>query len=178
MGKNICVILLFDQTTSQYLKSLTEKAYAFDFSFEDNYPHLTIANYPGINPERIKRYFEGFFKDIEVFPLSFVHLIRLDDHVIAVEPGVSQTLTQIYQKFHEKYGQEANVWTQTSLANFHPHVSILTGESAMLNQLYPHIRNNFVPFNGYVTAVEVSEILSDGFKILAHIDLKNMRNIR
>jgi len=177
MGKNICVIFLFDKITQQYLKSLTEKASAFDFNMDNNYPHLTIANYPGINPNHIKRYFASFFGDVEVFPLSFVHLIRLDARVIAIEPGVSQKLTQIYQKFHEKYAKEANIWTQISLANFHPHVSIISGEPEILDTLYPHLRDAFVPFNGYITAVEVSEILSDGYKILAHIDLKNTYHI-
>ncbi|MGI6713883.1 MAG: 2'-5' RNA ligase family protein [Bacilli bacterium] len=171
MGRNICIILLFDPITNQHLTRLMEKTAAFDLPTKNHYPHLTIANYPGINPRKVKSYFANFFKKIKAFPISFIHLIRLDQKIIAIEPGSSNTLMEIYENFNIKYGEDANVWTK-SIATFRPHISIAQGEAAILDQLYPYLLDAFVPFNGYITAVEVSEVLNEGYKILARIDLE------
>lgn len=171
MGRNICIILLFDPITTQHLVGLMEKTAAFDLVGKHHYPHLTIANYPGINPRKIKNHVASFFKKTYAFPISFAHLIRLDQRIIALQPGSSPHLFAIYENFNIKYAKNANVWTK-SLATYRPHVSIANGEPELLDQLYPYLLDAFVPFNGYVTAVEVSEVLADGFKILARIELQ------
>lgn len=171
MGRNICIILTFDTETEKKLKQLKEVLYAFDIEFNHNHPHITIANYPGINPTMIKKYAEHFFKEVKQFPIVFSKVEVIKSYLVAITPLDNPTLNTLYHNFHDAFDQLANEFTAVKTGKFIPHISLLFEEERNLEPLVGALKAEFTSFTGYVTGVEVSEVLPTGFKILRRLEL-------
>ncbi|NLI94242.1 MAG: 2'-5' RNA ligase family protein [Erysipelotrichaceae bacterium] len=177
MKRNICIILTFDEQTTNKLQSLKRELYAFDIEFKTNHPHITIANYPGIRTNVIKKYVKHFFMDIEPFPIVFNQLKLLNEHLLVIEPIDNPRLNEIYHTFHEAYGKLANKWTSIEELEFRPHITIYFDRERDMKKIKKHMLLHFTSFTGYITGVEVSEVSDGDYKILDRLEFKYKESI-
>ncbi len=172
MGKNIFILLTFDDETTKRLQAFKEELYAFDVHFDYNHPHITIANYPGINTVTIKKYAEHFFKKIKPFPIILAKLALIDKHLLVIEPIDNSRLNEIHHTFHEAYDEYSTIYTTMKDGKYMPHITLHYDLERDLKPIFEELAPKFVSFTGFITGVEVSQINDNGFKILRRILLK------
>lgn len=165
--KRICAIFSLDEGTKDriqaYRDALTVK---YGVPRKSIYPHITLAHYVAIEQEEIIEYSEKFIKGIHAFNVQYNAIEVLGGNCIACIVNPSCIITDLYNRYHEKFDSHCDVWTKKENKLWIPHSTIYGEAESKLEEMKSFLESQFTPFEGKVIGFELSQINEDGFEII------------
>lgn len=166
---DICAILRLDEEAEERLLALRQAAGAPPAPF---YAHVTLAHYQGLEKAAAVDWAARCASAWRPIPLRFDGAGLLTPDCAACFLAMDAPLQDCYRAFHREYDRFCDQWTALSHGRWRPHCSLVTDTDADYFALARALERAFRPFTGRAAALELSEVLPQGFDVFASWQLE------
>ena len=166
----MCLIAKLTPRAADMLRRLQDAALGGREGFAPLYGHITVASFVGEDEEGFIRDCLPLLSSVPPFTVSYrsVDILEATSVVVAkAEP--SGGLLRLHALAARRFGPSLNRWTAGSA--WVPHTTLMYGPGADLTAARDRARAAFVPFRTVIRRLEFSQVLENGYRIAAGVEL-------
>lgn len=166
------VLLALDEDTATKVRVFKMLDKKFNLPYKVFYPHLTLGHFPSASKKVLLKTIKKISKGTNSIDVGFKGVDLLNESLVALTVERQQVLDTMYETLHNSTPFEADVWTSPNSGKFVPHVSLYFSQTLDLTEMFEYILKSFVPFEGKLVAIELSQFDGKTYTIVKRFPLK------
>lgn len=167
--REICAILVLDEESQERVNHLRREMVAHGLPPGSVHGHVTLAHFHKMDPDTLITWTRNFLQDRTPFDLIFNKVDHLGPCLVFYAED-SEILNSWYEEYNQHFDYFSDPFTSLREGQWTPHATLFCDEKMDKAEQLIEVKRIFKPFRARVVRLELSEILDEGYRILAAFD--------